>query len=49
MDRNWGFEATELGVGGTRVVVPIARDGLGGEDERRVSRWVVGLEGSGKT
>lgn len=47
--RKRAFCVKERGVGGTAVVVPIARDGLGGTVESRVRRWEEeGLRGLGK-
>lgn len=44
-----GFSVTEVGVGGRAVVVPIARDGVGGWVGRRVRMWEDGVVGEGKT
>lgn len=50
MVRKRAFCVKERGVGGSAVVVPIARDGVGGSVERRVSRCEEeGLSGLGKT
>ena len=49
MDRNLGFSASESGVGGTWVVEPMARVGLGGEVGRSVRRWLLSDRSSGKT
>lgn len=51
MRRKVGFSVRESGVGGRAVVVPMAREGVGGVVGRRVRMWAVG-EGerrSGKT
>jgi hypothetical protein len=37
----------ELGLGGSVVVVPRARDGVGGVVGRKVNMWVDGLSGCG--
>lgn len=39
---------SESGVGGSAVVVPMARSGLGGVVGRRVRRELEGLLGEGK-
>lgn len=44
-----GFSLRESGVGGSRLVVPIARVGLGGVVGRRVRIWLFMVRGSGKT
>lgn len=50
MVRKCGLVVRESGVGGRAVVVPMARDGVGGVVGRRVRRWeVVGAWGLGKT
>lgn len=43
-----GFSVTEEGVGGRAVVVPMAREGVGGWVGRRVRMWEDGVE-EGKT
>jgi hypothetical protein len=48
MRRKLGLEVTEEGVGGLAVVVPIAREPLGGDVGRKVRRCVVGCVGWGK-
>lgn len=44
-----GFSLRESGVGGSRLVVPIERVGLGGVVGRRVRIWLFMVRGSGKT
>ena len=46
---NLGFSVRESGVGGSLVVVPSARDGVGGVVGRRVRRCECALLGEGKT
>jgi hypothetical protein len=49
MERKRGFPWNDLGVGGSAVVVPIARDGFGGVVSRYERRWLLGCLGCGKT
>ncbi len=49
MPKNFGFSVRESGVGGILVVVPIAREGVGGWVGRRVRICDWGLVGEGKT
>lgn len=49
IERNWGFSVKEEGVGGRVVVVPMAREGVGGEVRRRVRMCMDGFEGWGNT
>jgi len=44
-----GFSITEVGVGGRAVVVPIAREGVGGWVGRRVRMCEDAVVGEGKT
>ena len=44
-----GFSITEVGVGGRAVVVPIAREGVGGWVGRRVRLCEDAVVGEGKT
>jgi len=46
---NLGFSRVEEDVGGMEVVVPIARDGVGGEVGRRLKILLCEELGSGKT
>jgi len=46
--RKWGFSVKVSGVGGTAVVLPIARSMFGGEVGRRVKIDVLVLEEEGK-
>lgn len=46
---NFGFSVREEGVGGRAVLVPIAREGVGGSVERRERMCVRGDVGAGKT
>jgi len=49
MPRKLGFSEKELGVGGRELVLPIARERLGGSVGNRLRMDLRGSCGSGKT